>query len=318
MATIKDVAKLAGVSISTASLAINDLPNVSEATKKRVLDAAEQLGYHPNLSARTLKTNKTGSIGVFIYGFGGPIFSDLLETIHNELMKEGLNLIVSTGQSSTQLLRNKQVDAAIIFDTKIKDEDIIFFAKTKPVLVLDRHLKHPNVYSSVVKNEELVYTLIKEMIKKGYKKFSFVSGPERTKDNQDRYKGFLKALDEAGLVPHLLFNGNFTIEGGYREGEKIAKLDEKPDFVYCANDEMAVGLIRALKDNKVYIPTNIAVAGFDGIYLGDYITPKLTTIEVDYLQWGVYISQKIILLLKGHEVDQVKPPEGKIIYKKST
>lgn len=318
MATIKDVAKLAGVSISTASLALNDLPNVSKKTKAKVLKAAEELGYHPNLSARSLKTNKTGNIGVFIYGFGGPIFSDLLETIHMELLKEGLNLVVSTGKSSSELLKNRQVDGVIIFDTKITDEEIISFAKNKPVIVLDRNLDHPNVYSSVVKNKQMVYELIKEMIKRGYKKFSYASGPKRTKDNQDRYEGFLKALDEQNIVPHLQFVGNFTIESGYSIGESIAKIEDKPDFIFCANDEMAVGLIRALKDNKIHIPQQIAVAGFDGIYLGDYITPKLTTIKVDYLNWGVYISQKMILLIKGHDVYEMKEPKAEIIYKKST
>lgn len=318
MATIKDVAKLAGVSISTASLALNNKPRVSEETKEKVLQAAKELGYRPNFSAQSLKTNKTGSIGVFIYGFGGPIFSDLLETIHIELRKEELNLIVSMGKSSIELLKNKQVDGAIIFDTKITNEAIIDFAQTKPVIVLDRHLDYPNVYSSVVKNTESVYELILEMIKKGYKKFSYVSGPERTKDNQDRYKGFLRALNEKKVIPHLQFKGNFTIESGYSVGKKIASLEDKPDFIFCANDEMAVGLIRALKDNKVRIPSEIAVAGFDGIYLGDYIIPKLTTVKVDYLEWGVYISQKMILLTKGHEIYEMREPKAEIVYKEST
>ncbi len=318
MATIKDVAKLAGVSISTASLALNNKPRVSEETKEKVLQAAKELGYRPNFSAQSLKTNKTGSIGVFIYGFGGPIFSDLLETIHIELRKEELNLIVSMGKSSIELLKNKQVDGAIIFDTKITNEAIREFAQSRPVILLDRHLDYPNVYSSVVENEEPVYKLILEMIKKGYKKFSYVSGPERTKDNQDRYKGFLRALNEKKVIPHLQFKGNFTIESGYSVGKKIASLEDKPDFIFCANDEMAVGLIRALKDNKVRIPSEIAVAGFDGIYLGDYIIPKLTTVKVDYLEWGVYISQKMILLTKGHEIYEMREPKAEIVYKEST
>ena len=173
-------------------------------------------------------------------------------------------------------------------------------------------------FCSVVKNKQMVYELIKQMIKKGYKKFSYASGPKRTKDNQDRYEGFLKALEEEKIIPHLQFVGNFTIESGYEIGESIAKIDDKPDFIFCANDEMAVGLIRALKDNKIQIPQQIAVAGFDGIYLGDYITPKLTTIKVDYLNWGVYISQKMILLVKGHDVYDMKEPKAEIIYKKST
>ena len=131
MATIKDVAKKANVSISTASYALNNKPNVAKETKERVLKAARELGYRPNIIARRLKTNKTGNVGVFIYGFGGPIFSDLLEAIHIELLKEDLNLIVSTGKSSTKMLQEKLIDAAIIFRPKVSGKKQLFIASKK-------------------------------------------------------------------------------------------------------------------------------------------------------------------------------------------
>jgi LacI family transcriptional regulator len=297
--TIYEVAAKAGVSLATVSRVINNHQNVTEKTRKKVQKAIEELGYRPSGLAKALATSKTTNIGVIIPSANYVFVANMLNGITKTAREYGyaITLFVTSHEKDEALqaidkLITSHVDGAIIFDTKITDEEIISFAKNKPVIVLDRNLDHPNVYSSVVKNKQMVYELIKEMIKRGYKKFSYASGPKRTKDNQDRYEGFLKALDEQNIVPHLQFVGNFTIESGYSIGESIAKIEDKPDFIFCANDEMAVGLIRALKDNKIHIPQQIAVAGFDGIYLGDYITPKLTTIKVDYLNWGVYISQK--------------------------
>ena len=315
MATIKDVAKKANVSISTASYALNNKPNVAKETKERVLKAARELGYRPNIIARRLKTNKTGNVGVFIYGFGGPIFSDLLESIHIELLKEDLNLIVSTGKSSTKMLQEKLIDAAIIFDAFMEDDDIIRFAKERPVITLDRKLVGKNSYSSRVKNEELVYGFIKEITKKGFKKYAYLSGPKDNLDNIDRYRGYQKALLEVGIENISKFEGDYTVEKGYLIGEEIAKLKEKPEFIFCANDEMAVGLIRALKNNKIYVPHDISVAGFDGIELGLYINPQLSTIKIDYKGWGKKIAKNIIDLLKKTTKVTITNPEGYFNYK---
>ncbi|MCF7930198.1 MAG: LacI family transcriptional regulator, partial [Acholeplasmataceae bacterium] len=108
MTTIKDVAKKAGVSISTASYALNNLPNVHPDTRKRILEAANELNYHPNGIARNLKTKRTGNIGVFIYGFSGPIFSDVLEGIRQKLQENNFNIVVSSGKSSANLLQERQ------------------------------------------------------------------------------------------------------------------------------------------------------------------------------------------------------------------
>lgn len=318
MATIKDVAKKAGVSISTASYALNNKPNVSTKTRERVLEAASELDYHPNIIARSLKNNKTGNIGVFIYGFGGPIFSDLLEAIHIELLKSNLNLIVSTGNSSKKMLKEKLIDGAIIFDANMKDDNIIRFARERPVIVLDRILIANNVYSSLVENQNLVYEFIKGLLDKGFKKFAYIGGPKDNLDNIERNRGFKKALKERNINEIIAYEGDYTVEQGYKIGEKIAKLKDLPDFIFCANDETAVGLIRALKNNKIYVPANISIAGFDGIQLGSYINPQLSTIEIDYKNWGRNVAQNIIELLNKKEKVEIANPKGFIKYRGTT
>jgi LacI family transcriptional regulator len=141
MATIKDVAKKAGVSVSTASYALNNVPHVHPDTRQRVIDVANSINYHPNASARNLKTKRTNNIGVFVYGFSGPVFSEILEGVNHVVHQHGFNILVSSGNSSSIMLKEKQVDAAIIFDSSLDRDVITQFAKTSPVVVLDTYLK---------------------------------------------------------------------------------------------------------------------------------------------------------------------------------
>jgi len=317
MATIKSVAKKAGVSISTASYALNGVPKVKAETKARVLAAAEELGYYPNANARNLKTNKTGNVGVFIYGFGGPVFSDILEGINDELHLKGYNIIVSSGASSNVILRERQVDAAVIFDDKIDDKVVLAYAQKSPVVVLDRRLKGDNIYQSLLDNEKLVYRLIKKVIQKGYRKLCYLSGPEDSFNQKERYIGFERALAESSIEKHCYIHGDFTIAGGYRIGKILAKSMDKPDFVFCANDELAIGLIQALNETHIKIPAQIAVAGFDGIYLNDFISPKLTTININHHEWGKQIVDFLINVLEKKPTKKLTHPEAVITFKES-
>src|SRR5690606_9357767 len=241
--TIKDVAKKAGVSISTASYALNNRPNVHPETKERILKAAEDLNYYPNAHARNLKTRKSRNIGVFIYGFGGPIFSDLLEGINLELQKKDYNIIVSSGKASSIILRERGVDAAIIFYNNISDQEIMQYSRNHPIVVLDRYLEGKNVFHSMIENQHLVYNFMSEIIEeKKFKKISYLSGPIDSFNNQERYKGFLQALEDKGLKEYQHIEGDFTISSGYKAGLELISKNDFPDFIYCANDELAVGL----------------------------------------------------------------------------
>lgn len=318
MPTIKDVAKKAGVSISTASYALNNLPNVHPETKQRILDAAKSLNYYPNGTARNLKTKKTGNIGVFVYGFSGPIFSDVLEGIRQNLQENGFNIIVSSGKSSENLLNERQVDGAIIFDNNLTDDCLKNYASRDfPTFVLDRIIEGKNIYSSVIDNEGIVYRFIREMVKKGYKDFAYLSGPNDSFNNNHRYDGFKQALKDEHIDDYKYYQGDFTIQGGYQIGQQICKEEKKPRFVYCANDESAIGLMKALREMKIHVPNDIALAGFDNIYLGEYLTPKLTTIGIDHIQWGKNVAQALSDLIKHKKLSEVKHPEGLIIMRES-
>src|SRR5690554_3240074 len=168
MVTIKDVAKKAGVSISTASYALNDDPRISKKTKEKILEIAHNLNYHPNAAARNLKRKKTNIVGVFVDGFKGPVYAKILDGIHLELTNKNYYIVVSSGESGKKLLLERQVDGAIIIDHNLDDELIKYVAKNGiPCILLDRRLSGKNIYESMLKNEEIVYELVIDMIKKG-------------------------------------------------------------------------------------------------------------------------------------------------------
>lgn len=318
MSTIKDVAKRAGVSISTASYALNNNPKVSSTTKAKILKIAKELNYFPNGNARSLKKRKTNNIGVFIYEFAGPVFSDVLDGIHKTLQNEGFNIIVSSGVSSLNLLQERQVDAAIVFDNRLSNESLIHFgARGYPVYVLDRKLEGENIYSSIIENAVLVKDFIKRVIDQGYNKLAYLSGPKDAFNNQQRYVGFKEALIEKGIINHTYYEGDFTIQGGYKIGEQISQLKEKPDFIFCANDESAIGIIQSLKANNIKIPEDISIAGFDNISLGIYIHPSLTTIGIDHVNWGKQVAKHVIAILKKENFNIIAHPEGKVIRRES-
>jgi len=318
MVTIKDVAKQAGVSISTASYALNDDTRISKATKERILEIASQLNYYPNAAARNLKRKRTNIIGVFVDGFGGPIYTKILDGIHLELTNNNFNIIVSSGESGKNLLLERQVDAAIISDHGLDDELITHVAKNGiPTLVFDRKLTGENIFNSMINNEEIVYELITKMIEKGYKKIGYVSGAPNSYDNLHRFKGLVKALTEYKMDTKYYYKGDFTKQSGYKVGKLIASEKDLPDFLYCANDEMAVGVMDAFHELNVKVPEDIAIAGFDNIELSEYCIPKLTTVNVPHYQWGRDIAKALIDILTNKNTIVDVNVKCHIIYRES-
>ncbi len=319
MSTIKDVALKAGVSISTASYALNDVPNVHPKTKERILKAAQDLNYSPHFSARHLKTKKTGNIGVFIYGFSGPVFSDILEGIRQTLQSFKYNIVVSSGKASESFIREKQVDGAIIFDANLRTDLIRPIAdKGMPMIFLDREDTGTNMYQHTIDNEGLVYRLMSEIIdSKKYQTYGFLSGPDDSYNAIKRYAGFVKALNDHGINDHQFYQGDFTIEGGHQVGQTFIAQKIKPDFVYCANDESAIGFSQALKAEGYRLPEDIAIAGFDNFFMTNYMNPSITTIGIDHIKWGQQVATAMIDILRGFPHDLKETPVGKIYWRAS-
>jgi len=304
MATIKDVAKAAGVSISTVSYAMNEDPRIPAKTADKVREVARAIGYYPSAAARNLKKRSTGTILVAISDFGGPVYAALLEGIHHELQQHGYTMVVSTGRSSTNLLKERSSDGAIVADIHISDETIVKTAKNAtPMIVLDRKIAAANVHEMTIENAAAMRELTVRVIAAGYRRIAFVHGVGGTYDNTTRYAGFRAAMDAAGAAVFAEYQGNFTKPSGRAliDGLLVARAP-LPDMFVCANDEMAIGIIDGLLAAGRAVPGEVGVSGFDDIELAGYCRPPLSTIRVDHSAWGRDIAATIVALIKNETV----------------
>jgi LacI family transcriptional regulator len=300
MTTIKDVAKRARVSVASASYALNNTGTISEGTRKRVLQAADELNYHPNAFARNLKKRKSHTIGVFISRFGGSFYEEILEGIHDAVLKTDYELIVCPeSHTKRRILTHRQVDGAIVFDSKVKDDTVIRLASKRfPIVVLDRYLESDYLLPLLVDNQHGAKEAFHHLYNQGARRIFFISGVADSFDNIERKKAFLHEADQNNIAAEC-FDGNFLEESGYEIAKTIIETRDLPEAVFCANDQMAIGFIKAMKENRLKAPDDIAVVGFDDIQIAKYMQPSLSTIGASRFLWGSSAATQLIDFLEN-------------------
>ncbi|MBK8021527.1 MAG: LacI family DNA-binding transcriptional regulator [Chloroflexi bacterium] len=300
MTTIRDVAKRAGVSVTTASYALNDTGSIGEATRKRVLEAAESLNYHPNAFARHLKQRKTQTVGVFISRFGGSFYDEILEGIHSVILETDYELLVCPdSRSPRRILLHRQVDGALVFDHKISDDQVLKLASPRfPIVVLDRWLQNDFLLPLLLDNPQGVREAFRHLYDQGFRRIAFVAGALDSVDNAERMATFLSEAEQHHLhIP--VYQGNFTEISGFEVAETILQSDQIPEAVFCANDQMAIGFLHAMKQHGLHAPHDIAIVGFDDIPLARYMQPSLSTIGASRFQWGATAIRQLIDYLEN-------------------
>lgn len=312
MATIKDVAKLAGVALSTASYALNGDSKVSAKTRAKVVEAARQLNYRKNGIAMDLKRSQTKTIALILTDMSGPYYSELIHSVQEVAIANGYDLIACSsmgGRDSTavKFLREKRVDGAIVLASNIHDEVLIEAAEQGfPIIVMDREISSDFLVSVLVDGEQGGYAATRYLIDHGHKRIAYVSGPANSYDSQLRYQGYLRAMTEAGLEEQSKWrlNGNFIREGGYSATKMIIMQGELPSAIFYGNDEMAVGGVKAFQEQGISIPEQVSVIGFDDIQLSEYLSPSLTTIRQPMHEAGSLAAHLLFQRLSGADVNR--------------
>jgi DNA-binding LacI/PurR family transcriptional regulator len=300
MPTIKDVARRARVSIATASYALNGNGSVSAATRTRVLAAAEELNYHPNAFARHLKKRKTQTIGVFITRFGGSFYDEILEGIHDVALRTDYELMVCPdSRSKRRILAHRQVDGAIVFDTKVGSDVLIKLASQRfPIVVMDRDLRGECLMPLLIDNEHGVQEAFRHLVEQGARSIYFVAGALDSFDNTERTRAFLSEANRHAVrvktVP-----GNFTEQAGYESARAMIAAGDLPEAVLCANDQMAIGFMRAMHDHQLRVPEDVAVVGFDDIQIARFLRPPLSTVGASRFAWGAAAVTQLIDFLEN-------------------
>ncbi|MBE7513258.1 MAG: LacI family DNA-binding transcriptional regulator [Anaerolineales bacterium] len=295
MTTIRDVATRAGVSVTTASYVLNQKGTISDATRKRVMEAATELNYHPNAFARNLKKRKTHTIGVFISRFGGSFYEEILEGIHSVILETDYELLVCPeSRSPRRILLHRQVDGAIVFDSKISNETLLKLAASRfPVVVLDRPLQSDFIVTLLLDNAQGVRQVFHHLYAQGLQKLAFVAGAADSFDNAERMATFLAEAEQHQIqVP--VYQANFTEVSGYEAAQMVFAGNDLPNAVFCANDQMAIGFLRAMHERGLRAPTDIALVGFDDIALSRHTDPPLSTLRESRFEWGAAAARQLI------------------------
>lgn len=319
MASIRDVAKAAGVSVATASRVLSDSTHaVNSETRWRVQEAARSLRYSPNVIARALVSRRTQTVAFLVRDISDPYFSELARAAEDHGQQHGyLSFLCNTDQREAKeltymkALRNYQVDGIIlaggIRTVSPRYQEVIdqIRADNTPIVVVgSRSLEVPSVR---VDNQGSTREIVNWLISLGHRRIAYVLGPRRVSTSQERYAGFQEALKAHGihLDRRLVVQGDFTVDGGVTAASALAALDDLPTAVVAGNDQSAIGCMRELSRRGLRIPADISVVGHGNQPGAADVSPPLTTVSVPIREMGKTAMEMVLRMIKGEEVGSV-------------
>jgi len=291
MATIKDVAKRAGVSTTTVSHVINKTRFVAEETKAAVQTAIKELHYSPSAVARSLKVNNTKSIGLLATSSEAPYFAEVIEAVENSCFAKGYTLILCNShnnldkqQAYLAMLAQKRVDGLLVMCAEYPDAllDMLEEYRAIPMVVMDWGEARKNFTDSIIDNAfEGGYMAGRYLIERGHRDIGVIPGQLARNTGGGRFQGFVKAMTEANipLREEWVVQGDFEPESGYQAMHKILMQKQRPTAVFCGGDVMAMGAICAADELGLRVPQDISVIGYDNVRNARYFSPALTTIH---------------------------------------
>jgi LacI family transcriptional regulator len=301
--SIKDIAKQAGVSISTVSYALNGSPKVTEETSAKILAIAKELNYVPNAAARSLKKRETKIVGVFLTDYSGAFYGQLLQGMQEALTSKGYELIVCSGEQSHRFLPERIVDGAIILDVTFPDEKLIKYADLgQKLVVLDRELDHENINQVLLHNRSGATLAIDHLIDKGHRKIYAVTGPGISYDAKQRLSAVRQTMERYKDIKYEEIEGDFNKPAGERAAEQIVRNYSEPVAVFCLNDEMAIGMYDYLSKTNYRIGKDVHIIGFDNIEVARFTVPRLATIDYSKRKWGTLAAEHLLKLLSNQPV----------------
>lgn len=290
MATIKDVAKHAGVSTSTVSHALNKTRYVSADILDRVMKGVDELNYTPSALARSLKLKNTRTFGMLVTTSTNPFFAEVVKGVERRCYEQGYNLLLCNTEGdltrldfNIDMLLQKQVDGLLLMSDEIASQNLNIFSRHKPVptVILDSGEASFPCDKIHDNSRHGGYLATRHLIEKGHSKIGCISGPRDKQATSARFAGYLQAMQESGFEINEDWHafGNFECEGGKQAFETIFAAGELPTALFVCNDMMAMGVISAANQSGISVPENLSVIGYDDIKLAEYICPALTTIH---------------------------------------
>lgn len=306
MAKMTTVAKLANVSTATVSRFFSGSNYMTDKTREKVIKAVKQLNYYPNSLARQLRKMITNKIIVIVPDITNTFFSQVLKGIEILARQNGYQVLLGDTENNIDIeheylnsLYEKDVDGLILLTARIDRNIIEKIAKEYPVVLACEYIENTDIPTVSIDNIGAARKATEHLIKLGHKRIAHITGPKDIILCRDRLKGYLQAMKDYRLKinPLLILEGDFHYETGYNLMLKLMSIDNSPTAIFADNDEMAIGAIKAVKENNLKVPEDIAVVGFDDIKMALMCEPSLTTISQPTFEIGKKAMDLLIKIL---------------------
>ncbi|GGJ27019.1 LacI family DNA-binding transcriptional regulator [Deinococcus roseus] len=308
--TINEVARAAGVSISTVSRIINGSAFVAEDKREAVETALKDLGFQPNYLARTLISGKSMSIGVIAEDIVSPYFADVIRGIEHHLLDTDYQPILNSGhwsspyeQRAIETLIYRKVDAMILLGSTLPDEKLREIGERIPLFVFGRSVPGMEERCLVLDQFKGGYIATRHLIELGHRDIVHVTGPENHQDAQERLRGYQTALEESGLTfnPQLVLHGDFLERTAYMATLKLIESLSSFTAIFAANDQMAAGARLALYRKGLRIPEDVSLVGYDDLPGTAFMSPPLTTVHQPTYDIGQALGRHVLRVLRDEE-----------------
>jgi LacI family transcriptional regulator len=301
---------------------LNGVGPIKEQTRRKVLEAAEQLNYHPSAIAQSFAKGRSGNLGVVlphvpkVHLFSTYYFSEILSGIGATAADKGYDLLLKfhspeSDSDYSALFRRQKVDACIILGSRHTDKETASLRKLQaaglPFCLVNQHFAGETFCEIDAEHEEGSYHAVKHLIEGGYRTIAFLNGSPEYSNSLDRLNGYRRALKAAGIPfdPSLLFEGNYSRTSGYRSAPSIARHEPRIDAVFAANDRMAIGLMQGLREAGVRPGRDIAIIGCDDSDAARFSDPLLSSVKVPFYEMGCLAAEKLLSLIDAPEESAV-------------
>lgn len=334
MATMRDVARLAGVSIATVSAVINNKGVVSEALTQRVRGSMEALDYEPDHVARSLKVGRTNVIGMVVPDVTNPFFTEMMRGVEEAARRQGYSVILcDSSEDSSQEERHlrtlslRRVDGLLLAQT-VSDGGYPRAVRRRSPTVLVDSLPLGSTFldgapsgngpdAVVIDNIGAAYEATRHLIDLGHRRIAIIAGSLKRSVGYERLEGYRRAMQEARLLvsDEYVARGDFQVEAGYRYGLQLMQLPSAPTAIFACNNRMTLGLIRALSELKVACPSQVSIVGFDDVDWATSFSPKLTCVAQPSYQMGKQATELLLRRIESPAKNGETPQRSLVILK---
>jgi DNA-binding LacI/PurR family transcriptional regulator len=326
--TIRELADAAGVSIATVSRVLNNKPHpVGEATRQRILTLADEMGYRPNLAARSLRTERSSTIGIITDNIDSPHTTMMIRGIQDHVKEDGYICVIISADWDPQNereaihdLASRSIDGIIFAETWHRSANEILKLANKPFVFVHRQFPSAHPYSVTPDEVYGARLAIGHLVGLGHRRIGYINGPVQFYASADRLHGYAEELAIHGIPYNqgLVTRGDWQVASGYTAMEELLSQEARPTAVFAGNDLMAAGAMYAIFDAGLQIPQDVAVVGYDNREIARIFRPSLTTVTLPLYQMGEASAQILLDLLDGKDEPQSEVKiRGRLIIRES-